>query len=259
MTIFASKVNGGDVASHSRCFNGFTLAEVLITLGIIGVVAAMTLPTLIANFQRQIYLNQLKKNYAIVAQAMSLMRAEYDNIDPVQMPFVESYWGHKAVLNTNTFAEEFKKYAPVMWSKDNRGYYCFENTSDYNVKAMGGYSTSADPRDNGNSYSFILNNGACITVYRNGWEWNDTEHAPVSITIDVNGNNKNPNQYGLDIFRFVLKPDGRLLPWGYWLTDMDSDWSNGCRTDGRGLGLGCSTKIINNSWTFPSNYPKINK
>lgn len=40
----------------------FTLAEVLITLGIIGVVAAMTLPTLIANYQKRQTVVQLKKS-----------------------------------------------------------------------------------------------------------------------------------------------------------------------------------------------------
>ncbi len=34
--------------------NGFTLAEVLITLGIIGIVAAMTMPALIANYQKKV-------------------------------------------------------------------------------------------------------------------------------------------------------------------------------------------------------------
>ncbi len=42
---------------------GFTLAEVLITLGIIGVVAAMTLPNLIANYRSKVAVTQLKKMY----------------------------------------------------------------------------------------------------------------------------------------------------------------------------------------------------
>lgn len=41
----------------------FLLAEVLITLGIIGIVAAMTIPTLIANTNSQKYRSQLKKQY----------------------------------------------------------------------------------------------------------------------------------------------------------------------------------------------------
>ena len=40
---------------------GFTLAEVLVTLGIIGVVSAMTVPTLMQNYQRQSYVTQLHK------------------------------------------------------------------------------------------------------------------------------------------------------------------------------------------------------
>lgn len=48
----------------------FTLAEVLITLGIIGVVAALTLPTLIANYQKQVWVNQLKKTYATLNEGV---------------------------------------------------------------------------------------------------------------------------------------------------------------------------------------------
>lgn len=42
---------------------GFTLSEVLVTLGIIGVVSAMTVPTLMNNYQRQAYVTQLHKVY----------------------------------------------------------------------------------------------------------------------------------------------------------------------------------------------------
>ena len=48
----------------------FTLAEVLITLGIIGVVAAITLPTLIANYKNKVLLNQAKNSYSIISNAM---------------------------------------------------------------------------------------------------------------------------------------------------------------------------------------------
>lgn len=45
---------------------GFTLAEVLITLGIIGVVVAMTMPVLLSKYREKVYLTQLKKMSAIV-------------------------------------------------------------------------------------------------------------------------------------------------------------------------------------------------
>ena len=51
----------------------FTLAEVLVTLGIIGVVSAMTVPTLMQNYQRQSYVTQLHKTYNEFTQALSLI------------------------------------------------------------------------------------------------------------------------------------------------------------------------------------------
>ena len=48
---------------------GFTLAEVLVTLGIIGVVSAMTVPTLMQNYQRKSYVTQLHKVYNEIQQA----------------------------------------------------------------------------------------------------------------------------------------------------------------------------------------------
>lgn len=56
--------------------NAFTLAEVLITLGIIGIVEAMTMPALIGKWQKLVTVNKLKDAYAIIAQGVK--RAEVD-------------------------------------------------------------------------------------------------------------------------------------------------------------------------------------
>ena len=56
---------------------GFTLAEVLITLGIIGVVAAMTIPTLIANTNAQKYRSKFKKSISTLSQAARMSQAQY--------------------------------------------------------------------------------------------------------------------------------------------------------------------------------------
>lgn len=48
---------------------GFTLAEVLITLSIIGVVAALTIPTISRKFEKQQYISQYKEMYSVVSQA----------------------------------------------------------------------------------------------------------------------------------------------------------------------------------------------
>ena len=57
---------------------GFTLAEVLITLGIIGVVAAMTIPTLIANTNGAKFRSQFKKSISTLNQAGLMSQAQYD-------------------------------------------------------------------------------------------------------------------------------------------------------------------------------------
>ncbi len=58
----------------------FTLAEILITLGIIGVVAALTLPTLIQNYQKHVAVNRLKVNFNILSNAIRMAEAQYGNI-----------------------------------------------------------------------------------------------------------------------------------------------------------------------------------
>ncbi len=68
----------------------FTLAEVLITLGIIGVVAAMTIPTLIAKYQERQVVSSLTKVYSTLSQAYQMAQAEHGQL---------STWGLKA---TNT-------------------------------------------------------------------------------------------------------------------------------------------------------------
>ena len=58
--------------------SGFTLAEVLITLGIIGVVAAMTIPNLIANTNGAKFRSQFKKTVSTLNQAGLMAQAQYD-------------------------------------------------------------------------------------------------------------------------------------------------------------------------------------
>ena len=58
----------------------FTLAEVLITLGIIGVVAAMTLPSLIQNYHEKQRVTQLKKAYSVMQNAFLMAQEEYGDV-----------------------------------------------------------------------------------------------------------------------------------------------------------------------------------
>ena len=73
-TLGGSSSNSAECAGKNKW--AFTLAEVLITLGIIGVVAAMTLPTLIQKYQEKVTVNKLKKMYSVLSQAYNLYRID---------------------------------------------------------------------------------------------------------------------------------------------------------------------------------------
>lgn len=64
-----------------RKYIGFTLAEVLITLGIIGVVAALTMPALIQNYRNQVVETRLKKFYSTMNQAIAMSIKDNDDVE----------------------------------------------------------------------------------------------------------------------------------------------------------------------------------
>ena len=68
-SIFAEKYLLDPSIYKKYTYKGFTLAEVLITLGIIGIVAALTIPTLISKYQERVTITRLKESYSMLAQA----------------------------------------------------------------------------------------------------------------------------------------------------------------------------------------------
>jgi prepilin-type N-terminal cleavage/methylation domain-containing protein len=70
------------IAKVSKKKAAFTLAEVLITLGIIGVVAAMTIPNLISSYQKRVIETKLKEDYSIIQQ---VIRANTENDTDIDM------------------------------------------------------------------------------------------------------------------------------------------------------------------------------
>lgn len=93
---------------------GFTLAEVLITLGIIGVVAAMTLPTLIENHQKKEVVSRLQKFYTNINQAIRL--SEVDNGSCEFWIYPEATSGAEGAKNF--YDTYIKKYLKVLKEKN---------------------------------------------------------------------------------------------------------------------------------------------
>lgn len=163
--------------------SGFTLAEVLITLGIIGVVCAMTIPTLMNSIQDQQFKTAYKKAYSTASQAwldaysdgsLSLCTQWADNATTVTCN----------VDNFNAFKAEMKV------AKD-----CGNNYQDcWNMSgesAYGGFPSLS------NAIAFTDNSGF---VWLRG-TWNGS--TPESVAVDTNGL-KGPNQYGKDRALFIF-------------------------------------------------------
>lgn len=67
-------------------FNGFTLAEALMALGIIGLISALTLPTLISNYKNRVFLSQTQKIYNEISNAVVQYRAN-NRVDSLDYAF----------------------------------------------------------------------------------------------------------------------------------------------------------------------------
>ena len=186
---------------------GFTLAEVLITLGIIGVVAALTLPSLIQNYQKQVWVNQLKKTISVLENGFKKAMAD-DEVDKLQdtelWQSANNCGGSVSNANCNEFFNNFQKYFKVTYSPT-QTYRQFTGLNNNNV-AMS--CTTDINLPSGATFGFYLS--ISKTVGSGGFG----PHGVLTvIAIDVNGDKK-PNKVGRDLFFIGVTEKGQLIPHG---------------------------------------------
>lgn len=219
----------------------FTLAEVLITLGIIGIVAAMTIPALVNITQGKELEAQLKKAYSVIQTAYNQM-----TYDEGQIVNVINYPNHQ-------FMPIFKKYLRI--SKDCGDRSCESYTEDENTGALVGISATYKTYNNkkmGNSLlddgQIFASNGMLIMV--------ENAHSGTNlfISVDINGYNKKPNRWGHDLFTFEITNSGKLLPMRAKGTRyFNSECSN--TSSSTTNGIGCTYKALTDKDYF-KNLPK---
>ena len=185
---------------HSPRRIAFTLAEVLITLGIIGVVAAMTLPTLINKYKIAVLQTQFKKSYSVMQQVVLKAKAEagienfgkycssYDGSNYVNQEECYPYL-YKALNNTN-HKDRYEKDANYIERKDTI-YNLIGNPVNTNARQF----LNTNRRFNDTSYADFFILGGQVNVY-----------------VDTNGSAP-PNRLGYDIFYFYVDSKDTLAGW----------------------------------------------
>ena len=168
-----ASLNRHTVGSYFRHWCGaFTLAEVLITLGIIGVVAAMTMPSLIQNYKRQQATARIKKFVSVINQA--LISAEND-LGPREDWVIE---GDASTEGNSDYAYNFLNTYIKPYIK----------SDDIEKRRLFGMNMATLRFVDGSQMSVKV--GACYDIF-----------------YDINGE-KGPNEKGRDIFVFILCKNG---------------------------------------------------
>lgn len=169
---------------------GFTLAEVLITLGIIGVVAAMTLPALTNKIEKTVLKSQIKKNYSYLSQVQQKVLFEWGDALNISGGF-----GYKefndAMLSSLKIIRKCEKNALAK--------HCIPKYIGLNVSQCQGFNEN---NIYNNQPVYILADGSFIIPYNEDWRslW----------LVDVNGM-KGPNKAGYDLFDVAFDTSNKRL------------------------------------------------
>ncbi len=248
--------------SYNTCYyKGFTLAETLIALVVIGVVAALTVPNMIVKHQKEETVTRLKKAYSTIAQTTN--KAIADN-GPIET------WE----LENGKTKEFFDKYmAPYLNVAKICGY---ESTGEclFKAKPLSMRNKNVNGSFTSIIYKVILQDGTAVLMNARTFDQDAGNGVTIPqkylmIYFDINGLNK-PNVYGLDIFSYVywIQNDGSIVPGKANLSGTLLPYGGTPASDGstredyitkgcnkNGTGYQCSSLIMADDWQIKDDYP----
>lgn len=219
------------IANKIKIKSGFTLAEVLITLLIIGMVASLVIPALINDTQNEEFYTLLKKDYSALSDASRRMLLDSGGN-------FSGYFASALIMREN-----FSEY--MIFTKkctyDEQG--CFPNV----IKNLHGDTSfglqAVAPTvvlNNGGTLSFANDSPACVINYGTG---TPMQYSCGWMHLDVNGF-KGPNVMGRDIYAFWITKTG-VYPFGMY-KDIVSDLNVFCNKNSTDVwsGRGCAAKVL---------------
>jgi len=227
----------------------FTMAEILITLGIIGIIAALTIPQVITGYQKKVSAIQTKAAYSVLYQA--ILRAEEDFGEIKDWDFTNS----KKILfeYIGTYLNKQQTVSVTDWDRTHS--MCDKMKLFNTYKFLDG--TGAGDPFQLEAPSIQLYSGACLGLNRA----NNTNPQETILFIDSNGPQKAPNTFGKDLYMFILtKTDKRkLVPNGYNARHPENltnaNIVGACNKSAKFGGRYCSIILMENNWEFPKTYP----
>lgn len=220
-----------------------TQAEIIITLGTLGIIAMNTLPGFITDQQRNCIIMQLKRDYAVYSSGMS--EAIYDNGTP-------DNWGTNGPTGLADINNVLSRYFKAIKDCDTDAG-CFPNVNYTNLKGNAdNMQIDQDPQYtkfrliDGESMAINLSSSDCSD------NWGDTlqlQNVCGTLLLDVNGE-KYPNTYGKDLFGFAITKYG-LIPLGSQAQTKAYPFSAFCSTTSNANfkyenGLSCTAWAMSN-------------
>ena len=187
---------------------GFTLAEALITLGIIGVVAAITIPVLINNYKVKITQTKLKKANSILNQAY--LNAYNNNGDPTNWRLADNASGA-----TNIYEYFIKDNIKTTKNCGTSANGCFKKAEPTRIGGSKWGNAEADTRH----YKIITSDGISMSFRGHrplcdGVEASNNLSVCGLVYVDVDGPNKGKHAWGNDLFQFFITKDKGVVPSG---------------------------------------------
>lgn len=232
----------------------FTLAEVLITLGIIGVVAALTLPSVISNMQNSAKAQRIKKVYSVLQQATN--KSIYDNGDLADWYNENAYSGGFNV-SLEIFERVIKPYYNIVQicnsGSNNSAGYRVCGYKDVNFYALNG---NAAIEVSLQKIPIVLSDGSVLVFRPVKSNLSEDDSNPIwgyfwIVYYDDNGP-KSPNKFGKDVFIFEINPfANKVVPSGIYnsvtnlILKKYADIKNECTN---GTGRECAALIMLDDW-----------
>lgn len=228
--------------------SAFTLAEVLITLGIIGIVAAMTLPSVINNTKNKQLEAALKKSYSALSQVTQRV---------VMLDLGGVIDANSAYQLTDFFVKYYNNSNKCSGNDTNNGCPKADSFCTFMQQTYKTYNGKSNAACVGNDA--LSNTVDGTTIYFDAPNWNaetpETVAGSLLMVIDVNGWQKRPNRLGHDMFMFQIVNTGKLLPMGADGTLYSEDNYCSLTSSATSNGYGCTAKALLDKDYF-KNLPK---